>query len=308
VEAGGGLVIVTDPDAEPGGFNDLLASEGADDAPLAPARLAGSIGHERDPQSYQGLRDVDAQHPLFARLRRGGTPVDWGAAVFFRAARVEVADRSRARVLARFTSGSPAVVEHRVGAGRVVLVASSLHADAGTFPLRVGFVPFVHGLVAHLAAPERSEGQRVGDRLRLLLPAAGSPPSAKVAFSAKEVREAKPVVAGGFAAYDFGAAAAPGTATFEWLAGGRIESRRVAVNVNPDEGVLDYAEPGKGVPGAHRVRTADELTALLGRIRRGWSLATPFLVAALLAALAEALLANRFAFGAGRRAEAADAQ
>ena len=305
VEAGGGLVIVVDPDAEPGGFNDLLASEGADDVPLAPARLAGSIGHERDPQSYQGLRDVDVQHPLFSRLRRGGAPVDWGAAVFFRAARVDVPDRSRARVLARFTAGSPAIVEHRVGAGRVVLVASSLHADTTTFPLRVGFVPFVHGLVAHLAAPERSEGLRVGDRLRLQLPAAGAPPAAKLAFSPKDVKEAKALAAGGFTTYDFGPAPAPGTATFEWLSGGRIESRRVALNVNPEEGILDYAEPGKDVPGAHRVRTADELTALLGKIRRGWSLATPLLVAAFLAALAEALLANRFAFGAGRRAEAA---
>jgi hypothetical protein len=303
---GGGIVIVVDPATEREAFNAALAADPGDGAPLSPARIAGTLGHERDPQSYQGLRDIDAQHPLFARLRRGATPIDWGAAVFFQVAQVEVTDRTASRVLARFTSGSPAVVEHRCGGGRVILVASSLHTDASTLPLKVGFVPFVHGLVACLAAPERAEGLRVGDRLRLQLPAAGAPPSAKLALSPKDVREAKAVVAGGTAAYDFGSSAAPGTATFEWLSANRIESRRVAINVNPEEGVLDYVEPLAGVPGVLRIRTADELAALVAKIRHGWPLTVPCLALALAAALVEALLANRFAFGAGRRAEAAD--
>jgi hypothetical protein len=304
---GGGVVIVVDPATEAEAFNAALAADPGDGAPLSPARITGTLGHERDPQSYQGLRDVDVQHPLFARLRRGGAPVDWGAAAFFQVAQVEVTDRTASRVLARFTAGTPAVVEHRCGAGRVILVASSLHTDTTTLPLKVGFVPFVHGLVACLAAPERAEGLRVGDRLRLQLPAAGAPPTAKLALSAKDVREAKAVAAGGTAAYDFGASTAPGTATFEWLSAKRIESRRVAINVNPEEGVLDYVEPLAGVPGALRIKSADELAALIARIRHGWPLTVPFLALALAAALAEALLANRFAFGAGRRAEPADA-
>jgi len=305
VAGGGSLVIVVDPGIDPPAFNGILGADAVEGEPLAPVRLAGTLGSEREPGSYQGLRDVDLGHPVFARLGQGGAKLDWGAAVFFRVARAVVPDRSRAHVLARFTSGSPAIVEHRCGAGRVLLVASSLHTDTTTFPLRVGFVPFVQGLVAHLAAPAKAEGLRVGERLRLQIPAAGAPPAAKLARSPRDVREAAAVSSGGFAVYDFGPAEEPGTATIEWRADGAVALRRVAINVNPEEGSLDIVDPLPLVPRAHRVGTADELKALIARIRRGTPLSTPFLVLAFLLILAEALLANRFAFGAGRRAEAA---
>jgi hypothetical protein len=301
VAAGGSLVIAADPAAEPEAFNAALAVEADGIAPLSPARLAGSLGHARDPQSYQAYRDVDLAHPVFARLRRSGTPIDWGTAAFFHVARVELIESLKPRVLARFTAGSPAIVEHRCGAGRVVLFASALHGDATTLPRKVGFVPLVHSLVAYLAAPPRQDGFRVGDRMRLQLPAAGAPPSARLVLSPREMKEARASVAAGLATYDFGPAAAPGAAAFEWFSEDRSESRRVAVNVNPEEGSLDYADPAALVPGAHVLKKADDLPALLARIRFGRNLTIPCLVAALLAALAEALLANRFAFGSGKR-------
>jgi hypothetical protein len=56
-----------------------------------------------------------------------------------------------AQVLARFDSGAPAVLERRVGAGRVVLWGSTLDDSWSDLPKKLLFVPFVHQAVRHLA-------------------------------------------------------------------------------------------------------------------------------------------------------------
>jgi hypothetical protein len=55
-------------------------------------------------------------------------------------------------VLARFDGGAPALLERRVGAGRVLLWASTLDLAWSDFPLKPVYLPFVHQAVRHLAA------------------------------------------------------------------------------------------------------------------------------------------------------------
>jgi hypothetical protein len=57
-----------------------------------------------------------------------------------------------AQVLARFDGGAPALVERKVGTGRVLLWASTLDLSWSDFPLKPVFLPFVHRTVRHLAA------------------------------------------------------------------------------------------------------------------------------------------------------------
>ena len=57
-----------------------------------------------------------------------------------------------AQVLARFDGGAPALLERRVGTGRVLLWASTLDLSWSDFPLKPVFLPFVHRAVRHLAA------------------------------------------------------------------------------------------------------------------------------------------------------------
>ena len=57
-----------------------------------------------------------------------------------------------AQVLARFDGGAPALLERRIGTGRVLLWASTLDLAWSDFPLKPVFLPFVHRAVRHLAA------------------------------------------------------------------------------------------------------------------------------------------------------------
>jgi hypothetical protein len=55
------------------------------------------------------------------------------------------------QVLARFDAGTPAVVERRAGAGRVILWASTLDLSWTDLPLKPVFLPFVQRSMRHLA-------------------------------------------------------------------------------------------------------------------------------------------------------------
>ncbi len=57
-----------------------------------------------------------------------------------------------AQVLARFDAGAPAVVERRVGAGRVLMWASTLDQVWTDLPIRPLFLPFIHRAATHLVA------------------------------------------------------------------------------------------------------------------------------------------------------------
>jgi hypothetical protein len=290
VARGHGLVVVAGPDAA-----DLESLSTAGDAlgPLVPARLTGeTLG---DDSHRESIHDVESHHPVLARLLRGATPVDLGAASFFRVPRVEALDG--ARVLARFASGSPAIVERPYGLGRVVLIASSLHADATNLPLRPSFAPLVSSLLAYLAVPERPEGLLVGDRAVLRLAADGAPETARLQRRGGTSREAKREVRGGIATFDFGPVTETGVFDYEWVAVDRIESSGVVANVDPEESILEYTDAPKVFPGAS-LAGAEDVAAIAARLRRGSDLSALFALAALALVLVEAFLANRAAFGA----------
>ncbi|HLX62302.1 MAG TPA: hypothetical protein VKX17_13570, partial [Planctomycetota bacterium] len=302
VARGGGLVLVAGNGTDADSFNRMFARESDPAGPLAPAKMLGPWGsgdaNSAQDQPFQTIHDIAVQHPLFASLRRGDVPVDLGTASFFRYARVEPYERSGAQVLAKFANGNAAIVERPYGMGRVILVASSLHTESTTLPYRVGFVPLIYSMAVHLMTPGHADNLRVGDHLSLQLLKDRAPPSARLVLSPKEQVEAKAELLGAYASYDFGPAAAPGVYAIEWTAGNKVQMRLAAVNVDPDEGVLEFAEPTQNeIPGAHRVTSEAELLALLGKIRFGHNLSLPLLMIALALVLGEALLANRLAFG-----------
>ncbi len=312
VARGGGLVIVAGNGTDPDGFNKMFARENDAAGPLSPAKMVGAFGSADADGSkdapFQTIRDVAIQHPLFARLRRGDIPVDLSSAAFFRYARVEAYERSGAQVLARFADGNPAIVERTYGLGRVVVIASALHTESTNLPVKVGFLPLIHSLAVHLLTPGRADNLRVGDHISLQLTKDQAPAVARLVLSPKEKVDAKAETLGAFAAYDFGPAAAPGAFAIEWTAGAKTQTRLTAVNVDPDEGSMEFVEPTtKDIPGAHRVANEGELLALLSSIRFGHNLSLPFLFIAMAFVLGEAVLANWLAFGKMEKAKRSQA-
>ncbi|MCK6522590.1 VWA domain-containing protein [Myxococcota bacterium] len=81
------------------------------------------------------------------------------------------------RVLMRFEGGAPALVERRIGRGRVLLWTSSFDLGWGSAPLQAVFLPFTQRLVAYLGGESaggaaRAEGV-VGEVTSLRLPFGG---------------------------------------------------------------------------------------------------------------------------------------
>jgi hypothetical protein len=109
--------------------------------------LAVSAPHGDDP--VLTLAAVDARHPLFRRL--GSLSEAMGAARFTRAWRVRAQGWE---VLARFDDGAPALLERRVGSGRVMFFASDVNRGWNDLPVQSAFVPFVQEVTRYLS-PER---------------------------------------------------------------------------------------------------------------------------------------------------------
>lgn len=63
-----------------------------------------------------------------------------------------VTAKPEVQVLARFDGGAPALLERRVGSGRVMLWTSTLDLSWSDLPLKPVFLPFVHRAARHLAA------------------------------------------------------------------------------------------------------------------------------------------------------------
>jgi hypothetical protein len=170
VSGGGGLLILPGPSALPAFYNvDLLTRlPGLMPARIGPTREAGAAA----PALELGAAGED--HPVLARFR-DAADVDLSTARFERYFRLQpLGPASGARVLCRFTDGSPALAERSVGLGRVTLLASPPLPGWNTLPFKPAFVPFLDGLVGYLGqGPNKQHNLRVGDPLVWAVPPAG---------------------------------------------------------------------------------------------------------------------------------------
>lgn len=141
VRAGGGAIVIV---------GRRLSARGAV-VPLGAATVNGSADRFADRGGTFG--DVQTEHPVFSAFR--DTPGALTSARFIRYARLE--EPSDTDVLARFDDGSPAVLERREGAGRILTLATSLDSRTGDLPLQPAFFPLLRRMVlhtsGHIAAP-----------------------------------------------------------------------------------------------------------------------------------------------------------
>lgn len=178
VERGGGLLLSLGDAVIPDTYNANLA-------PLLPRRLRGvaryGVASMAGATAILRFGKVDRFHPLLTRLREAWTATPAAAelglaqARFSGAFRLHPAPQKVARVLIRFDSGAPALLERRVGRGRVLLFVSTIDRDWSDLPIRPGFVPLLQQMVRYLAAAlgdERQVASLVGQSRRLTSDAA----------------------------------------------------------------------------------------------------------------------------------------
>ena len=135
VSAGGGLFIAAGRQATwPAKFADTvpaLPGDPIDRTTRTPSRLGG----------------LEYSHPVF-ELFRAPRSGDFSAARFYA---YRGALQPTGQVLARFDDGTPALMERKAGAGRVLLWSSGLDLEWNDLAVKPVFLPFVHTVTKYLA-------------------------------------------------------------------------------------------------------------------------------------------------------------
>jgi hypothetical protein len=195
-------------------------------------------------------------------------------------------------VLARFDDGAVAIVERRIGAGRVIAVASTLDDTWNNVALKPVYLPLVHQLVRYLAryeppAPWRTVGQVVdlSDALRGRAERVVMTPSdAQIKVPATEAGIIELAEHGMYQVR---------------AANDSSQTTRIAVNLDPGESDLAPLDPaelvasvsGRAGPAATGLDGPTELTVAESERQQGlwWYL----LVAGLILLAAETAIANQ---------------
>ncbi|HVL66009.1 MAG TPA: BatA domain-containing protein [Vicinamibacterales bacterium] len=220
VRQGGGLFVAFgERGAWPAAVGDVMPVT----AGATADRTRGSAGR---------LGALEYAHPVFEGFRapRSG---DFSAARFYNYRAVTVAPD--AQILARYDDGAPALVERRVGQGRVMAWTSTLDVAWNDLALKPVFLPFIHRVATTLAAyTQQPASVKVGDVLPV--------PSGSFVVTPSGERLAQ---------VDTGALELREQGFYEIRAGGGAgEVRTVASNVDLAESDLTAMEPGDVAAGA----------------------------------------------------------
>jgi hypothetical protein len=140
VRQGGGLLIAASADIDPSA---VAAAMSWRDFSAVEQAAGGAV-----------LAATDLRHPIFRPF--GGLAANLGQVRFARTWKVRPDGWD---VAARWTNGSPALLERREGTGRVVLFTSDVDRRWNDFPLNQAFVPFVIEAVRHAAALTELPGE-----------------------------------------------------------------------------------------------------------------------------------------------------
>jgi hypothetical protein len=262
VEAGGGLLVALGERASWPSNVDLL-----------PGRPAGFVDRSRGDAGRLGA--LEYGHAMFEVFRapRSG---DFSAARFY--GYREIVGRafsgppgSRDQILARFDDGTPALLERKVGRGRVLMWASTLDLAWNDLALKPVYLPFVHRAMRHLAAyAEPPAWRTVGEVIAPEVAGAAStvaltPSGRRVALD-EEGHEVLELSEQGFYELRQGKGAGP--------------ARTVASNidltesdltpVDPREIVMAVSSPDGGGPGHQSRQSPDVTREMQERAQRVW--------------------------------------
>ncbi len=151
VRGGGGVIWSVGENVAVDDYNQLLWREGQG---LLPAKLGPRKGTSQPEAGVAtfDFRVPDYSHPLVNAFE--GNP-DAGLETtrtfaYLQAERSQgAASGATGQVAIEFDSGDPAVIEHRVGAGRAILVTTSLDSEWTSWPLWPSYVPMMQELALY---------------------------------------------------------------------------------------------------------------------------------------------------------------
>ena len=171
VEGGGGLWITAGDqiraDAQTRAIDPLLPR---------PVRSVRRLTRPSDPDaSVRATRpaNVDREHPVFRLMDPRSS---WEQVEVYEYLLLEpLSAESRARAVASYADGGPALIDEPRGQGRILLWTSSVDADWTDLPFRPAYLPWIHHTLDYLGRRlgRSSAGGVVGQRQRFALDALG---------------------------------------------------------------------------------------------------------------------------------------
>jgi len=278
IEGGGGLLVAVGE----------RTTWPQNDADLLPGQLGAVVDRMDGRGATIGFRDYS--HPVFEVFKapRSG---DFSAARVMRYRAVQPVPE--ARVLARYDDGGIAAAERRVGAGRVIVLTTSLDDSWNDLELKPVYLPLVHQLVRYVSQYEQNSAWatvgQVVDLATLLKSKTDrvviTPSGARRTIGTNEPSILELTEHG---AYQVRAAATPSA-----------RADQIAVNIDPaesdltpiDTGELVAAATGRASQAASPTTAAAEITPEDAEKRQNlwWYL----LLAGLALLIAELVVANR---------------
>lgn len=147
VRSGGGLIIASGDQINVTIFNQLFRE-------LSPAVLNDRAFTSPNRESSVILTEVDYQHPIFRMFSDAGQG-DPSSAQFYQY--FHSAPFAAEAVLARFDDGGAALLERKIGGGKVILFTSTIDAEWNNLPVKAIFLPLLYQTVQYVAAERKGQ-------------------------------------------------------------------------------------------------------------------------------------------------------
>lgn len=167
VEQGGGLLLAMGDQVDVEGWNRTLGE-------LLPKPLRGRkrLAEREDPDApvkVTRMGAAEGAHPVFRVFELPGGASLQSAQVYSYML-LQPGASGDARTVLRYRDESPALIERRLGDGRVMLWTTTLDREWTDFPVRTAYLPLMRRAVQYLARRVTSRGQAdpvVGERVEL---------------------------------------------------------------------------------------------------------------------------------------------
>lgn len=298
VQRGGGLILSLGAQVNPENYNQSLFQPGRG---LLPLQLLNRKGDAENPTTLFEFDPLQYQHPVI-EIFKGNPDAGLETTQTYEYFQTELEPDPNTRVILNFDTNDPAIIESRLGRGKVILITTSLDRHWGTWAIWPSFPPLMNELVLYAAAGKWGQRESLigqpleiiaGEDQRTLAPRMISPSEKEFPLRSTLNEDADSRTISFNQTYE------SGIYQLDWGTSA-VEATLFAVNVSPLESDLRHVAPQMIPP--HYFRNQSSTASALDEQPREQSheagLSEILLLTVLALIVVEQLLLWRFSVGA----------
>lgn len=147
VKRGGGLIISLGKQVNAENYNQTLFQP---DTGLLPLQLLNRRGNAKKQDTYFEFDPMNYQHPAL-EIFKGNPDAGLETTHLYEYFQAKILPDSHVRIILKYDSNDPAVVESTLGRGKVLLITTSLDREWGTWAIWPSFPPMMNEFVLYVA-------------------------------------------------------------------------------------------------------------------------------------------------------------